>query len=194
MGNLVIIILAAGSASRMGAPKQLLPWKGKTVIENMVELTTALPNTKTLVVTGAYNEEVEEKLVHYPINCIYNSNWKEGMGSSISVGVQQAEMEKPEGIMVILADQLAIQQSHLMDLIQTFYQKKCQYCVSSFYSSINGVPAIFPKKWYGNLKNLKGDRGARKLFQEKAEQVYSLPLNEAATDIDTPKDWEDFIG
>jgi CTP:molybdopterin cytidylyltransferase MocA len=44
------------------------------------------------------------------------------------------------------------------------------------------------------LKNLKGDRGARKLFQEKAEQVYSLPLNEAATDIDTPKDWEDFIG
>jgi len=41
---------------------------------------------------------------------------------------------------------------------------------------------------------LKGDRGARKLFQEKAEQVYSLPLNEAATDIDTPKDWEDFIG
>lgn len=194
MGNLVIIILAAGKASRMGFAKQLLPWKGKTVIENRVELTTSLPHTSTIVVTGAYHKEIEEKLLNYPIQCIYNSNWQEGMGSSISVGAELAMKVNPDGIMVVLADQVAIQRNHLLDLIQTFYQKNSKYCISSFYNNIMGVPAIFPKEWYASLKNLKGDQGARKLFHKRAEEVLSIPLHEAATDIDTPKDWEDFIG
>lgn len=194
MGNLVIIILAAGKASRMGFAKQLLPWKGKTVIENRVELTTSLPHTSTIVVTGAYHKKIEEKLRNYPIQCIYNSNWQEGMGSSISVGAQAAMKENPDGIMVVLADQVAIQRHHLLDLIHAYHQKNGEYCICSFYNNIIGVPAIFPKEWYESLKNLKGDQGARKLFYKRPEEVLSLTLHEAATDIDTPKDWEDFIG
>ena len=193
MGNLVSIILAAGKASRMGAPKQLLPYGGKTVIEKMVELTTTLPNTRTLVVTGAYQKEVEVKLLSYPVGVIYNSNWQTGMGSSIAAGVNAAEKENPDGVIIILADQLAIQKEHLMGLIETFYQKNEQYCVCSFYKKIKGVPALFPKHWFGFLKNLRGDQGARKLLNERSEDALALPLAEAAIDIDTPKDWQDFI-
>lgn len=194
MRKLVNIILAAGEASRMGAPKQLLSFKGKTLVEKIVELTTALPNSSTIVVTGAYKKEVEQKLINYPINCIYNPSWPEGMGSSISAGVHLAEHENPEGILIILADQVAIQPSHLMNLIQTFYLKNGQFCICSFYNQVKGVPAIFPKHWFELLKKFKGDQGAKKLFNERPEEVYALALDEAAIDIDTPKDWEDFIG
>lgn len=194
MGILVNIILAAGKASRMGVPKQLLPYKGKTVIEKMVELTTSLPNTHTVVVTGAYQKEIEAKLLNYSVNCIYNSNWQNGMGSSIAVGVHAAEKKNPDGIIILLADQLAIQKIHLTSLIETFYQKNGQYCICSFYKKIKGVPAVFPPHWLDILKQFKGDQGARNLFHERSNEVFTLPLDEAAIDIDTPKDWEDFIG
>lgn len=194
MGKLVIIMLAAGKASRMGAPKQLLSWRGKTVIENRADLITSLPNIKTIVVTGAYNIQVEEKLKNYPIKCIHNPNWQAGMGTSIAVAVKAAIQENPNGIMVMLCDQLALQKQHLIDLIQLFNQHKGQSCICSFYNNIHGVPAIFPPNWFHLLMNLNGNSGARKLFSDSAQEFIAFPLDEAAIDIDTPEDWENFIG
>ena len=102
--DLGILILAAGSSTRMGQPKQLLPWKNSTLLGNTIETAKALTKN-ILVVLGAHAELIEEKLPK-DVNRIINIGWNSGMGSSIALGVQQLERALgPERILILLVDQ-----------------------------------------------------------------------------------------
>ena len=73
MANIQLLLLAAGSSSRMGSPKQLLSWGSKTLIEHQIK---ELLDTGNLVsvVLGAYANEIIDVIDKLPIEIYVNEN------------------------------------------------------------------------------------------------------------------------
>jgi len=82
-----IIILAAGSSSRLGQAKQNLVLKGKTLLQRAIETAVASVCEPVIVVLGANVEIIEPTIKNYDINIIQNPGWSEGMSSSIRAGI-----------------------------------------------------------------------------------------------------------
>lgn len=177
------IILAAGAATRMGHLKQLLCYRGKTLVEHAVEQAIAAGLDPVIVVVGAEADSVRAALSARPVLVIENSFWHLGMGSSIAAGV--GVLKETEAVAILLADQPLVESRHLREMLALLDAGEAR-AVAAHYSGTLGVPALFKRELFGALQSLDPAAGARALL--RAEAV-PFPLAEAAMDIDTPEDF-----
>jgi molybdenum cofactor cytidylyltransferase len=189
-----MVILAAGAARRMGRPKQLLVWRGKTLLEHSVETALAADLGPVIVVLGAYEEQIAPHLASYPVFIVKNQDWERGMSTSIIVGLQKM-LELNFAIQYVLfmaADQPLLNSAYLYDIWQNSLDGHKLLGVSS-YEGVLGIPAVFNAALFTDLMALEGDRGARQIIQAHAKQALVLPCPTAALDLDTPQSWEEFL-
>jgi len=185
-GGLYSIVLAAGAARRFGSPKQLVRVSGRPLLHNTVSNAVEITGGATIVVLGAYAAELAPLLGHTPASVLINREWHEGIGSSIRRGVA-ALPSTCTAVMMVLADQAAVTSQDLQRLVSA-WKRQPEYVAAALYSGSTGVPAIFPRSCFGDLSQLRGDRGARRLLQRNPDRVVRVPMNSAALDIDTPED------
>jgi molybdenum cofactor cytidylyltransferase len=95
MNKTGIVILAAGNSSRLGRPKQLLPYQGKTLLSHVVTEALAADLHPAVVVTGAYQTEIEDSLRGQPVALAFNPDWETGMASGIVAGLNAALAIEP---------------------------------------------------------------------------------------------------
>ena len=138
-----------------------------------------------IVVLGANGEETGKAFEGMNVETVLNENWKSGIASSIAAGIRRARELNASAALITLADQPLVDSAALDRLIDAF---DCHPIVASSYAGTIGVPAIFARKYFDDLQNLTGDRGAAKWLREHADLVTSIPLPEAETDIDTQED------
>ncbi|WP_316800499.1 nucleotidyltransferase family protein [Pedobacter frigidisoli] len=189
-----IIILAAGNSSRMGKPKQLLLYKGQTLLDIAV---TAALNTAfrpVVVVLGAYSKEILDQPKHPEVRYAVNQNWEQGMSSSIAFGLQTALTENPriENVILTVADQVHISGSILEDL-HKMHQSAQQNIITCSYGQTTGTPALFNKKHFGELLTLNGTNGAKSLINQYIEDVAVIPFEMGEIDVDTVDDYNNLI-
>ena len=186
--NLAILILAAGSSSRLGQPKQLLKHEGYSLLQIAVK--KALNFTKDIyVVLGSEKDRCEKELAKYKVNIIFNKDYEKGMGSSISCGIKYTK--DFENTMIILCDQPFIPTTHLNSLIENINDNNI---ITSLYidNLKKSVPAIFPKVYYSDLEKLDKDYGAKYLLQDNKTIDINLEKR-FAVDIDTIEDVNRFL-
>ena len=191
MEKIAAVILAAGEASRMGQPKQLLKIGEQNLVQRMVQTALAAQCRRVVVVTGAYADQVQSTLQDETITCAHNKSWEEGMGSSIRTGVRAVVDTYPdtEAALVLLCDQPLITPQLLRKLAITYLITR-QAMVVSVYDGIQGTPALFRVDLFPALLRLSGATGARKFIQEYSGGVVAVPFSEGKYDIDTPEDYE----
>ena len=182
-----ILILAAGSSSRLGQPKQLIEFEGQTLIERITHRALSV-SEEVLVVLGANIKLIKPKLSVFSdrINIVENKNWEAGMGTSISLGVGNLA-PKSEAILILLTDQPLISQVLLQNMMQTFADKKFPI-VACDYGNQLGVPILFDKSFFPELQNLKGEQGAKSFLKKYSDKISSIEFKEGLFDIDTPTD------
>ena len=102
-----IIILAAGASRRMGQPKQLMLWKGETLISRIVRVALEVKCGPVVVVLGAHSEEIEKEIANASVSIAINDSWELGMGTSLNRGLHEVEKIAPEAsaIVLLVADQ-----------------------------------------------------------------------------------------
>ncbi len=186
-----VIVLAAGSSSRLGKPKQLLEFQHETFIKHAVK--TALQISETvIVVTGFLHEEIIVALENLQVHIIHNTDWQEGMGSSIRTGMKYLQqlhhINQINAAMILLSDQPLITAEHLQQLQSQFYLDKRSIAVTG-YAATEGVPAIFNKSLFPVLQDLYGNRGAQWLFKNHPDQLTIVPFEGAVIDVDTEEDY-----
>jgi molybdenum cofactor cytidylyltransferase len=177
------IVLAAGPSTRLGRPKQLLRLGDATLLERAVAAVNEASVRRIVVVLGADAVAVRAQ-VPARFDCILNSNWSEGMASSIRAGLDA--LDSPDAVLLAVCDQPRIPPRHFATLVQTAASNPDQP-VASGYSGTVGVPAVFPRRLFTALANLTGGAGARSVLRESS-QVIVIPCAEAACDVDTPDD------
>lgn len=188
--EIAVIILAAGESKRLGQPKQLLKFKGTTLIRRAVETAVKSDAPKVFVVLGSNFEQIKSEIEDLNCTIIFNENWKDGMSSSIKTGLENVFETVPEisAVIIFLCDQPLIESLHLNRLIEEFQRAK-KSIVSAFYNDKCGVPALFARDFFSELLNLQGDQGARFLLNN-TENIEKISMPEAVFDVDTVRDYE----
>ena len=191
MSNTAIVILAAGKSSRLGRPKQLLPYQGKTLLSHVVSEALKASLQPVIVVTGAYHSEIEASLLGQSVVPTYNVHWESGMGSGIVVGLQQALSIEPElqAVIVAVCDQPYISEA----LFQALLVKRIESgkgLIACAYSGTMGTPVLFGQRYFKDLSALSGDAGARQLLKRYPDDVATVPFPQGNIDIDTEHDFE----
>ena len=185
------IILAAGKSSRLGQPKQLLPFRGKTLVRTVIDAAREAGCWPVVVVIGSNSAKVQQELAHADVVKVQNKNWQRGIGSSIRTGVQALINQVPdvEAILLLLCDQPAVNAQFIERLIATREATK-KNIVASSYANTVGVPAILDRSLFKELLALGDEAGAKSIILKNPERVAPLAFPEGAIDIDTSEDWK----
>ena len=188
MANIQLLLLAAGSSSRMGSPKQLLSWGSKTLIEHQIK---ELLDTGNLVsvVLGAFANEIIDVIDKLSIEIYINENWKKGMGTSISFGIEKllAQHSELDGVLISLIDQPLLSTSHFKKMLNVFHKGKEQIIVSKSETGWSGAPVIFDKKYFDELLKLKHDEGAKVIMNKYQNSIHFVNSGIILKDMDTPE-------
>lgn len=189
-----IIILAAGNSSRLGQPKQLLDYKGTSLLNRIVSEAVFFAAEAVVVVTGAQRRAIEESIVDESVLTCHNPNWKDGMASSIKTGLKHLLLVYPElrSCIITVCDQPYLDAGVFRSLFLK-QQETGKGIVASRYSEMQGVPVLFDRQYFDALLHLDGQEGARKLLTKFKSDTAVVPFEKGAIDIDTPEDYNNLI-
>lgn len=176
--RIAAVVLAAGASRRLGSPKQLAMLGDERLLERAVRLARAAGCSPVIVVLGAEHERVLADCRLGDAVPVIHDKWEEGMGSSIRLGVRACEAAA--GVVVMTCDQPAVTVKHLQLLMRGTNVK------ASSYAGRKGVPAFFPARYFGELKALGGDLGARELLRS----ADAVDLEGGELDVDTVEELE----
>jgi molybdenum cofactor cytidylyltransferase len=177
-------ILAAGESRRLGQPKQLVPWRGTTVLSATIHEVSDASVERVAVVLGAHCERIAPTLRGEPIVTLFNPAWPQGMASSLRIAVQWATRERLAALAICVCDQLYLTASHLDALLAR--HARAGTAVASRYAGRLGVPAVFGASCFSQLAQLAGDAGAQRVLAALAADAIDWPDGEL--DLDTAAD------
>lgn len=184
--NMATIILAAGQSKRLGRPKQLIEFRGKKLLQQVIDLVDEIEIGPCFVVLGAFTHEIEKEIDFKKSKIILNDQWEEGMASSIRCGLEAIQNSAVENVLVLLTDQPLINHEILQQLV-TSHEVGPGITACSYANQV-GVPAIFSEHFFKELMQLKGDRGAKNILTKYSESVQTIPFPWGEMDVDSEED------
>jgi molybdenum cofactor cytidylyltransferase len=188
-----IILLAAGSSSRLGRAKQLIEIQGETLIQKAIDEANKSQANCLVVVLGANADLIQTGFDTSSTPFIVNPVWQQGMSSSMQLGLRfLMEKEEIDQVLLMLCDQPFVDAS-LLDQLITARETSGKGIVAAAYSNTLGVPALFEERYFEELLQLTGSEGAKKVIFNHQAEVHALDFPLGAVDLDTEEDVNQFL-
>jgi len=196
--QIAAVILAAGESARLGQPKQLLQFHGKTLLRRVVDAASEAACQPILVVVASsqaggspFAADINSELNKTGAKVVANPNWKHGIGTSIRAGVGHLIQIAPEvdGTVLLACDQPFVDSGVISRLI-ALRRATGKPIVASSYGGSLGVPALFDRAYLKELVRLNERTGAKQIILSNRDRVAELPFPEGNSDIDTAEDWQ----
>ena len=188
--NVGAVILAAGSSSRMGRPKQTLQFQGMSLLRRAVLAALDATCRPVVVVTGANAELSRRELDQLEVREAFNPEWETGMGSSVRAGIERL-LNIDAGVaaaVLLLCDQPHVT-SHVISGLVTAHHTTGKPLIASAYGDSFGVPALFNRTLFPQLMQLAGSSGAKEIIKRHASEAHFVPFPKGEVDVDTPDDF-----
>ena len=183
-------VLAAGTSSRFGATKLVQSFHGKPLVQSALLAAEGACKGRVLLVVGHDQDSVVDASAGLYDELIINSDFENGIGTSISASVKACQ-EDVDAVVVVLADQPLVTEAHIRDLIDTWSGAENEI-VSTSFDEITCPPILFPRSAFPALSELRGDSGAKSLLASGDFVVTSVDFPPAGFDIDRPADLRRF--
>jgi len=188
-GQTAVVVLAAGSSSRMGRPKQLLPVQGVPMVVRAVRTALHSGVGPVLVVIGAAGEQVRaalgDLLPH--IRLVENADWAAGQSTSVAAACAQLP-DRAEAAIFMPVDQPYLDPM-LLQQLQAAWRNGADLVAPVAAGLLRGAPALFDRRYWRELLALQGDTGGRRLLAAHPDAVQTVPAQaEWLVDIDTASD------
>ncbi len=187
---IVGVVLAAGTASRMGRPKQLLPLDGRPLAQHVIDAATASGLEALVVVLGHRAEEIRAAIrVPDGALLVENPGYRSGLSSSLQAGLRAAP-DRADAAVILLADQPGVDPD-VIDAVIAEYRETGGPIVRTVYTDGPGHPVLIDRAIWAELESVEGDEGARPLMERDPGRVVELRVDRPApADIDTPETYE----
>jgi molybdenum cofactor cytidylyltransferase len=184
------IVLAAGASSRLGQPKQLLMYRGESLLARAIRLANEAGASPVLPIVGAHRELILSAVNFGTSTPVSNERWAQGISTSIHAGLDGLMRTAPRagGVLIMACDQPRLTADHLRVLIHRFALQSEPSMVASAYQEVLGIPAVFPPNLFARLYALEGDKGARALLLDPPCPMIPVPFAGGEVDIDWPDD------
>ena len=186
------VLLAAGGSRRLGSPKQLLTMHGVTLVARAARQLLDAGCSPVFVVVGANSAIVRDAVSMLAVECVENSHWERGMGTSIAAAVTRlndVRFAHTPAVLIATCDMPTVTVAHLESLLAESHvgaQRVASAYAGADGSPVRGIPAVLPRADWPALAALDGDQGARALLRDAETITVSLPNGQC--DLDTPSD------
>ena len=188
------IILAAGDSSRMGGePKQLLTYKGQSLMRRVTESALALQRGSVVVVLGASRARIVPELTDLPVTLVDNPSWPTGQASSLKTGLAALYLTHKDidVVLVLHIDQPLVSLGLLLHMLEV-HQDEGKGIVACRYGTQVGVPALFNRNYFTELLQLEGDKGLQWVIVRHRDDCSVVPFEAGAIDLNSKRDVELF--
>ncbi len=184
------VILAAGGSSRFGEPKQLIPFRGKSLVRHIIDEACEAGCSPVVVVIGSEGEKLHRELDRTNVITAQNHQWKRGIGSSIRCGIQALINNAPdvEASVLLVCDQPAVD-ARVIERLIALRETTGKSIVASSYADTLGVPALFDRSLFPELLSLGDKAGAKSIISRNRNRVEEFAFSQGEVDIDTWEDW-----
>jgi molybdenum cofactor cytidylyltransferase len=180
------LVLAAGSSNRLGRPKQLLPFRGRTLLDACLDLARACPFDQRLVTLGAAADDVRAQVDLGGMEVVENAEPTEGCSSSIITALGRVDAAA-DGLVLLLGDQPGVTPCTVDALLAGRAGAPLAVCA---YADGRGHPFAFGRPVFGELAGLHGDKAVWKLLDRRPGDVAEVPVpGPVPLDVDT---WDDY--
>lgn len=186
------IVLAAGLSTRMGQPKQLLPYGKRTVIEQVVAVLLVSAVCEVVVVTGHAREAVEAALANWPVRRVFNPDYAGGeMLSSVQVGLRAADPSSKAALLA-LGDMPGIEHQVVNQLVEAFQAGGERSVYIPSHAGRAGHPVLVPRPFWERIWALPREASLRDVLRAPDTPVTWVTVDTPSVlhDIDTPADYE----
>ncbi|WP_375417547.1 NTP transferase domain-containing protein [uncultured Hymenobacter sp.] len=198
-----LLLLAAGASVRLGQPKQLLAYRGQTLLRRAAETAAAAGCRPLVLVTGALHEELLPEVAGLPFLVARNAQWAEGLGASVRAGMAAlaayppsataAAEGPPPAVLLLLCDQPLLTAAHLQALLRVQHETG-RVAVASAYAGTAGVPVVFGSALFERLRTLSGAAGAQQLLASlPPSELATIDFPAGAVDVDTPAQYAQLL-
>ena len=187
------LILAAGTSSRMGQPKQLLPFRGTILLDwVMAQAESASALDEVIVVLGRAADEIRPRLHNTRARVIINPVFTEGCSGSYKAGMATID-PRAEAVMVLLGDQPGVD-SAVIDQVAEDWRTQGGRIALTSYRGRRGHPMVFARELFDQLRQLSGDKAAWKILDAHPDWVRDVAVDHVfPEDVDTRQDYETLL-
>jgi len=189
------IVLAAGESKRMGHPKQMLAWQGKTLLQRVLENLLHSDADEIILVLGHEAEMIKKSLPEFPIRMVINRDYKQGMASSLRQGLLVMD-PKSEAFLVVLADQPGIGPGIINRVTRGFQQANPKRGICRpVYRGLKGHPVLMGAQYRQEAQQLQGDVGARQILINHPLDILEIEIEQdlVMMDVDTPDEYRKYL-
>jgi molybdenum cofactor cytidylyltransferase len=181
------LVLGAGGSTRLGRPKQLLPYRDGTLLGHVVATARACPFDQTVVALGGAAAEVRDQVDLLGLDVVVNEDYGEGCSSSIAAALGALD-SRCDVLVLMLGDQPGVKATTVAMLLAGRGEAPLALCR---YEDGPGHPLAFASSVFGELATLHGDKGVWRLLDQRAADVARVRIEgPVPLDVDTPEDYE----
>jgi molybdenum cofactor cytidylyltransferase len=187
--KVAIIVLAAGSSSRLGQPKQLLRLSGRPLLERTLDVARATQLEPRILVVGGYADEVLANLDTATFDVVHNPEYQTGQASSLRAGIAALPGDV-DGVVIMLGDQPLVQ-PWLVDDLADHFNPAQSVAVRPRYEDGPGNPILLARSLFPELLQIEGDTGARGVLQGHRDRIVERDWGNqrAPRDVDSMEDY-----
>ena len=183
------IILAAGTSTRMGRDKLSLPFRGKPIVQHVIDAARdSLLETVTVVLPE--QSELEALLNLDDCEVVYSKERTKGQAESLKAGISSIE-NHAQGAMALLGDLPLLSPEVINHLVWAFSQEPHNWVIP-MQEGMRGNPITIPSQWFDKVMELQGDTGARALLSTPRLPIRLVKINEIGPfiDVDTEQQYQ----
>ena len=194
------IVLAAGASTRMGRPKPLLPLGGgdETFLSRILKTLRDADVDDLLVVVGHDGASIKVSLkpFDFSVRVVENPDYSRGQLSSLQAGLLAADRPGVRGVLVTLVDLPLVSSSTVRAVLEAYSRHPTAAMVRPVNGDRHGHPVVFDRQLFDELRAGDPAVGAKPIVHAHREAILSVPVTDegAFVDIDTPDDYQRFIG
>jgi molybdenum cofactor cytidylyltransferase len=181
------LVLAAGGSSRLGRPKQLLPYGDRTLLEHVVDGARAAGLDQLVVALGGSAEDVLAQVSLGAVDVVVNREYTSGCSSSVGAAIAALD-PRCEVLVLMLGDQPGVAPEHVRALVAALGDAPLAVCR---YDDGPGHPLAFSRTLFRELAELRGDKAVWKLLDRHAGAAAEVRIaSPTPRDVDTWADYE----
>jgi molybdenum cofactor cytidylyltransferase len=180
------IVLSAGKSERMGKPKALLQYRGRTFLENILDAISRSSIKHTTIVIGHHRDDITAR-VNVP-NLVFNPNYEQGMVTSFQTGIRALPPDSA-GAVLFLVDHPVVDPATIDALVKEFAPNRI---VIPVFNGRRGHPVLFAAEVLEEILALPPSQGANIVVRKDPGRIVEVPVNSPGilVDVDTPEDFE----
>jgi molybdenum cofactor cytidylyltransferase len=181
------IVLAAGKSERMGRPKALLEFHGRTFLENILDAISRSSIEHTSIVVGHHRHEIEKNV--QASSMIFNPDYEQGMVTSLQTGIRALPAESI-GAFLFLVDHPVVETATIEAMIPSAARDRI---IQPTFQARRGHPVFLGADVLKEILRLPSTQGADVVVRRDPGRIIEIPVNAPGIliDVDTPEEYEE---